>query len=45
MNTLNIMGIIILVLIAPHLTKREAVAIMLFNFFLGGVLLAYEVLK
>ena len=38
-------GFIAIVLIAPHLTKREAVVIMFLNFFIGVVLLAYEVFK
>ena len=45
MNTLSIMGLIILVLMAPHLTKRESIVIMLLNFFIGVVLHAYEVFK
>ena len=45
MNTLSIMGLITLVLMAPHLTKRESVVIMLLNFFLGGVFYTYELLK
>lgn len=45
MNTLSIMGIITLVLMAPHLTKRDAVKFMFINFFIGVVLLAYEVFK
>ena len=45
MNILALVGLITLVLMAPHLTKREAVMIMFLNFFIGVVLLAYEVFK
>ena len=45
MNILSLIGLITLVLMAPHLTKREAVMIMFLNFFIGVVLLAYEVFK
>ena len=45
MNTLTLVGLITLVLMAPHLTKGDAVKVMFINFFIGGVLLAYEVLK
>ena len=45
MNTLSIMGLITLVLMAPHLTKRESVVIMLLNFFIGVALLIYEAFK
>ena len=45
MNTLTIVGLITLVLMAPHLTKRDAVKVMFINFFIGVVLLAYEVFK
>ena len=45
MNILSLIGLITLVLIAPHLTKRDAVMIMFLNFFIGVVLLAYEVFK
>ena len=45
MNILALVGLITLALIAPHLTKRDAVMIMFLNFFIGVVLLAYEVLK
>ena len=45
MSILNIMGLITLVLLAPHLTKRETVMIMFLNFFIGVALLTYEVFK
>ena len=45
MNILTLIGLITLVLMAPHLTKRDAVMIMFLNFFIGVVLLAYEVFK
>ena len=45
MNILSIIGLITLVLMAPHLTKRDAVMIVFINFFIGVVLLAYEVFK
>ena len=45
MNILPIIGLITLVLMAPHLTKRDAVMAILLNFFIGVVLLAYEVFK
>ena len=45
MNIISIMGLITLVLMAPHLTKRETVMIMFLNFFLSVVFLAYEVFK
>ena len=45
MNTLSIIGLITLVLMAPHLTKRDAVKVMFINFLIAVVLLAYEVFK
>ena len=45
MNILTLVGLITLVLMAPHLTKRDAVMVILLNFFIGVVLLAYEVFK
>ena len=45
MNILTLIGLITLVLMAPHLTKRDAVMIILLNFFIGGVLLAFAVFK
>ena len=45
MNILALVGLITLVLMAPHLTKRESVTIMFLNFFNGVVLLIYEAFK
>ena len=45
MSILTLVGFITLVLMAPHLTKRDAVKVMFINFFIGVVLLAYEVFK
>ena len=45
MNILALVGLITLVLMAPHLTKRDAVKIMFLNFFIGVALLVYEVFK
>ena len=45
MNILALVGLITLVLMAPHLTKREAVLIMFLNFFIGVALLVYEAFK
>ena len=45
MNILTLVGLITLVLMAPHLTKRDAVKVMFINFFIGVVLLVYEAFK
>ena len=45
MNILTIVGLITLVLMAPHLTKRDAVMIVFINFFIGVALLVYEAFK
>ena len=45
MNILSLIGLITLVLMAPHLTKRDAVVIMFLNFFIGVALITYEIFK
>lgn len=45
MTTSALAGLIALVLMAPHMTKRNAMWLAALNVFVGLVLLAYEVLR
>lgn len=45
MTTSALAGLIALVLMAPHMTKRDALWLAALNVFVGLVLLIYEVMR